>query len=151
MNKYSLGLAVLATAVKLTGKFDIKVIKDGNLQITDEEYNEAVRRLDWISEIAPYCKNCPGGIVFLLQALILCEQFEGIDMERLKEKIKTQNATMMPFSNLPDCMKSLEQLYNQNKKAIYQVYIFTEYRKWIANYRKFASARNTNNSYRRIY
>lgn len=150
MEKYQkYGITTLATAVKLISKFDNDQIKNGTLEISEEEYNDAIDRLNWLEKITPYCKSCAGELNFLYQSLLICKEFDGVDMDKLKERVISQNSVMLPFASIPDCMQSLEQLYNKNRPEKFKVYIFTEYRKWLANNRPAAAERIKNNSYRK--
>lgn len=150
MEKYdNYGITIFATAVKLNSKFDNNQIKSGTLEISEKEYNDAIDRLDWLNEIAPYCKSCTGELAFLYQSLLLCREFNEIDIDKLKERVISQNSIMLPFSSIPDCMQSLEQIYNKNRQEKFKVYIFTEYRRWLANNRPSAIERIKNKSYRK--
>lgn len=128
--RYDYGLGVIATATKLLGKFDNNKIKNGTIEITEQDYINAIERLEWLNGIAPFCKKCSGELTYLYQSLIMCREFKDIDLEKLKDRVISQNSIMNPFANIPDCMKSLEELYNRNRKN--KVYIFTEYRKWVS-------------------
>lgn len=150
MEKYNnYGIMIFATAVKLISRFDNNQVKNGALEISEKEYNDAIDRLDWLNEIAPYCKSCNGEIGYLFQSLLICREFSEIDVDKLKERVISQNSIMPPFANIPDCMQSLEQIYNKNRQEKFKVYIFTEYRKWLANNRPSAIERIKNKSYKR--
>lgn len=147
--KYAYGLGVLATATKLLGKFDYSKVKDGSLEITEEEYMNAIERLEWIDTIAPYCKKCNGELTFLYQSLMICKEFSKIEEDKLKDRTISYNSTMLPFANIPDCMKALEEIYNRGRREINKVYIFTEYRQWLAKYKIGYKERIENGSYRK--
>ena len=149
LEQYSYGVNVIATAVKLIGKFDIKYVKNGELRVSAQEYEKAIERLEWLNRIAPYCKSTSGEVASLLQTLIICREFENIDLARLESKVITLNQAMIPYASVPDCMQSLEEIYNRNLPATSKVYLFTEYRKWLADNRSQATARIENGGYRK--
>ena len=149
LEQYNFGVNVIATALKFIGKFDVKSTKNGELHISEQEYDNAVERLEWLNKIAPYCKSTTGEMASLFQSLIICREFENVDLNRLESKVINLNQTMMPYASVPDCMQSLEEIYNRKLPAISKVYIFTEYRKWLANNRVSATARIENGGYRK--
>lgn len=131
MEKYKLNLMILAMAVKKRSRFDSNMIRNGNLKITQEEYEEAQKRLDYAISFIPFCKRKHGSLSKLLQACILCYDFKDIDNKRLFEKITEFMPLMTPWSSLDECFVSIEEVYNRNIRK--RVYIYTEYRQLIEN------------------
>lgn len=107
------------------------MIRNGKLQITQEEYEEAQKRLDYAISFIPFCKRKHGSLSKLLQACILCYDFKDIDNKRLFEKITEFMPLMTPWNSLDECFVSIEEVYNRNIRK--RVYIYTEYRQLIEN------------------
>lgn len=129
MEKYNLNLAILAMAVKKRSRFDSNMIRNGNLSITEEEYAKAIKCLDYAITFIPFSKRKHGSITKLLQAIILCYDFQDIDNKRLFDKVTEFMPIMTPWNNLDECFVSIEEVYNKNIRK--RVYIYTEYRKLI--------------------
>jgi hypothetical protein len=118
---------VLATALKQISKFMSNTIRDGVLEITKEEYEKAIERLDYAVKFRPYINKLPGSRTKLYQAVILCHDFEDVDKERLFNKIVQSTRIMTPWHNIDECFVSIEEVYNRNIRQ--KAYIYTEYRK----------------------
>lgn len=131
LEKYNMNLMILAMAVKKRSKFDSSMIRNGNLNITEEEYEEAKKRLEYASSFLPFCKRKHGSLTKLLQAVILCYDFKDIDNKRLFEKVTDYMPLMTPWNSLDECFVSIEEVYNRNIRK--RVYIYTEYRKLLEN------------------
>ena len=121
---------MLASACKGATKFSTKLIMDGNIELTEEEYKFGKEGLELIKELYKDNVNVPG-MGRLIQGVLICRTIPGIDISRLIEKVKErlENGYIPNFSNMPDTIKFLEDIYNVKIK--YPVYIFTEYRKKI--------------------
>ena len=129
LEKYKLNLMILSMAICKRSRFDSQMIRNGRLNITEQEYEEAIKRLDYAIKFIPFCKRKHGSITKLLQAVILCYDFEDVDNNRLFEKVKEFMPIMTPWSNLDECFVSVEEVYNRNIRK--RIYIYTEYRKLV--------------------
>ncbi len=127
LDKYNLNLMVLATALKQTSRIISTTIRDGKLEITQEQYEKATERLNYAIKYRPYINKLPGSKTKLYQAVILCYDFEDVDNERLFEKITSSIRVLTPWHNIDECFVSIEEVYNRNLRQ--KVYIYTEYRK----------------------
>lgn len=131
MDKYNQNLLILATAINKRLKWDSKMIRTGKLNITEEQCKEAVKKIEYAMSFIPFAKKRHGNLTKLLQALIFCYDFKDIDNKRLFEKLTEYMPIMTPWSNLDECIVSIEEIYNRNIRN--RVYIYTEYRKLLEN------------------
>lgn len=127
MDRYNQNLLILATAINKRLKWDSKMIRTGKLNITEEQCEEAVKKIEYAMSFIPFAKRRHGNLTKLLQALIFCYDFKDIDNKRLFEKLTEYMPLMTPYSNLDECFVSIEEVYNRNIRK--RVYIYTEYRK----------------------
>lgn len=138
MNEYPMvSLDVLATATSKLGKFSSYTISNGTLILTDKIYELAKERLDYAVKFLPYITSVIGSVQFLLQSLIFAYDMEGVDRERLFGKVSTYAKLMTPYTNLNECMQSIEEIYNKNAKKY--IYIYTQFRMLMKENLKVAS------------
>lgn len=122
------GLDCISTALFQTSRFWYKQLHNGDLAITDEEYKKAIERLEYTNKFLPW-KDKINQFSCLMKSVLFCYDMEEVDKERLFQKITfgVDSKTLMPFSNLVECLKSVEEIYNKNKKGK-SVWIYTIYR-----------------------
>lgn len=127
---FNKSIAILASACKGKSGFGTHTIMDGDLELSEEEYNFGREGLTLIQETFENYSSLPG-IRRVLQGILICRVFRQIDVQRLLEKLneKLEQGFIPNFSNIPDTMKFLEDIYNVKLRK--PVYIYTEYRKRI--------------------
>lgn len=121
-------LDVIATAVLRINKITGTMVKDGSLVISESQYNKAVERLSYAYEILNLVDKTAvrGGIMNLLQVILYCYDYEGIDLKRLKEQIVKNIYLCRPWNNIDTCFNEVEELYNRNISK--KIYFYTSYR-----------------------
>lgn len=128
IEKYkNLNLTTIYTALTGYGRPELKPIREGNLNFTDEQYEEAIKRLDYLEKFIPYFSKVNGKVGQLQRAILICYPLEGVDKERMFEKIINNVRTMTPWITVAGAIQSIEEAYNRNIRN--HIYIFTEYRK----------------------
>lgn len=119
MNKYVGGnLDIISTAVYRISKSKHKDIKSGMLQLTEEQYKEAIPRLEFIQPLLEKIneKKLPGSFVTLMQTLIYYFDYPEVDNERLMESIEKYIYNSKPWVSNQDCEKEVEDCYNYNRR-----------------------------------
>ena len=127
IEKYkNLNITIIYTALNGYGKPEHKEIREGQLRFTEEQYEAAVKKLDYLEKFIPYFNKINGKFGQLARAILICYDIKNVDKDRLFEKITTNIRTMTPWIGLPGALQSIEEVYNRNIRN--HIYIFTEYR-----------------------
>lgn len=119
---------VLLTATREVSKVDGSLIKSGNLTITDEQYENAIRKLEYLKLFEGLFDNVRGKEYYLYQGILYCCTFDNVDKERLLNKMKELSHTITPFGGILDAIEEIERIYNTNIRKDY-AFIVTEYRR----------------------
>lgn len=120
---------IMAIALFELGRFDPLKVREGNLEISEEQYEEAREKLKFIYPIAIEYKNITR-IRLILNAMLYCLYIPGIDKYRLKTKVISilETGKIPPIPTVDEAMQLMEEIYNRNSKRE-TFYIYTEYRK----------------------
>lgn len=120
---------IMAIALFELGRFDPLKVREGNLEISEEQYEEAREKLKFIYPIAKEYKSITR-IRLILNAMLYCLYIPGIDKYRLKTKVISilETGKIPPIPTVDEAMQLMEEIYNRNSKRE-TFYIYTEYRK----------------------
>lgn len=131
MNEFPLvaNTEIMAIAIFEIGRFDPLKTREGDLEITQEQYEEAREKLKFIYPIAEEYKSITR-IRLILNAMLYCLYIPGIDKYRLKSKVISilETGKIPPIPTVDEAMQLMEEIYNRNSKRE-TFYIYTEYRK----------------------
>jgi hypothetical protein len=119
MEKYANGnLNIISTALYRVSKAKLRAIKDGTLQLTEDQYKEAVPRLEFIKPLLDRLdeKKLPGSMITLMQTLIYYYDYEEVDKERLAYSVEKYIYNATPWVLNTDCEREVENAYNYNIK-----------------------------------
>ena len=115
MQRYANGnLDIISTAVYRVSKSKHRDIKQGILQLTEEQYRAAVPRLEYIKPILEEIdeKKLPGSMVTLMQTLIYYYDYPEVDKNRLRYSVEKNIYNATPWVLNTDCEKEVENCYN---------------------------------------
>lgn len=115
MQRYAGGnLDIISTAVYRLSKSKHRDIKQGTLQLTEDQYRAAVPRLEYIKPILEEidAKKLPGSMVTLMQTLIYYYDYPEVDKDRLKYSVEKYIYNATPWVLNTDCEKEVENAYN---------------------------------------
>ena len=115
MQKYANGnLDIISTAVYRVSKSKHRDIKQGILQLTEEQAKAAIPRLEYIKPILEEIddKKLPGSIVTLMQTLIYYYDYPEVDKDRLKYSVEKYIYNATPWVLNTDCEREVENVYN---------------------------------------
>ena len=115
MQRYANGnLDIISTAVYRVSKSKHRDIKQGILQLTEEQYRAAVPRLEYIKPILEEIdeKKLPGSMVTLMQTLIYYYDYPEVDKNRLRYSVEKNIYNATPWVLNTDCEKEVENAYN---------------------------------------
>ena len=119
MEKYVSGnLDIISTAVYRVSRAKHRDIKEGILQLTEEQYEAAIPRLEFIE---PLLKNIderklPGSLITLMQTLIYYFDYDEVDVKRLRYSVEKYIYNATPWVSNTDCEKEVETIYNYSMR-----------------------------------
>ena len=119
MEKYANGnLDIISTAVYRVSRSKHRDIKEGILQLTEEQYEKAIERLEFITPLLNTIdeKKLPGSFITLLQTAIYYYDYPEVDKKRLAYSIEKYIYNSIPWVSNNDCEKEVENVYNYNMK-----------------------------------
>ena len=134
MERYANGnLDIISTAVYRLSKSKHRDIKKGTLQLTEEQYEAAIPRLEYIKPILEEIddKKLPGSIIMLMQTLIYYYDYPEVDRDRLKYSVEKYIYNATPWVLNTDCEKEVENCYNYGlglEKKIFIAHLVKEER-----------------------
>ena len=134
MQKYANGnLDIISTAVYRVSKSKHRDIKQGILQLTEEQAKAAIPRLEYIKPILEELdeKKLPGSVVTLMQTLIYYFDYPEVDKERLKYSVEKYIYNATPWVLNTDCEREVENAYNYGlglEKKIFIAHLVKEER-----------------------
>lgn len=115
MERYANGnLSIISTAVYRVSKSKHRDIKNGVLQLTEEQYREAIPRLEYIKPLLDTldAKKLPGSIITLMQTLIYYFDYPEVDKNRLAYSVEKYIYNASPWVLNSDCEREVETAYN---------------------------------------
>lgn len=115
MERYANGnLNIISTAVYRISKSKQRDIKQGVLQLTEEQYRAAVPRLEFIKPLLEVLdeKKLPGSMITLMQTLIYYYDYPEVDKERLAYSVEKYIYNASPWVLNTDCEREVEAAYN---------------------------------------
>lgn len=115
MERYANGnLSIISTAVYRVSKSKHRDIKNGVLQLTEEQYREAIPRLEYIKPLLDTldAKKLPGSIITLMQTLIYYFDYPEVDKDRLAYSVEKYIYNASPWILNVDCEREVEAAYN---------------------------------------
>ena len=117
--KYAGGnLNIISTAVYRVSKAKTRDIKAGVLQLTEEQYRDAIPRLEFVKPMLEKLneKRLPGSLMTLIQTLIYYYDYPEVDKERLAYSVEKYIYNASPWVINEDCEREVEAVYNYNMK-----------------------------------
>ena len=126
MEKYANGnLDIISTAVYRVSKSKHRDIKQGTLQLTQEQYEAAIPRLEYIKPLLDTldANKLPGSLVTLMQTLIYYYDYPEVDKERLAYSVEKNIYNATPWVLNTDCEREVENAYNYGMKLEKKIFI----------------------------
>lgn len=126
MERYANGnLDIISTAVYRVSKSKHRDIKQGILQLTEDQYRAAVPRLEYIKPLLDTLdsKKLPGSIVTLMQTLIYYYDYPEVDKERLAYSVEKYIYNATPWVLNTDCEREVENAYNYGLSLEKKIFI----------------------------
>jgi len=124
-------ISVCTTALFNTGKYPTSALKNGELIVTEDDFKKALDNLNYIAPLIPYAKKTNGKLEPFFQAVIYARNMDGVDEERLINRLKETIGIMSNWSDIATAIQSVEEVYNKGLMAKNFVYMYTNYRKMV--------------------
>lgn len=115
----------LGTALFGIGKICGAIIHRGELQISDDLYNSAIERLEYVRQFNDVIVEMKVNRECLRQTLLFTTFLEEVDKENLLSVFLKEGKLLKPYHTIPECMQSIEELYNYGKHK--RVYLYVLY------------------------
>ena len=119
MGTYANGnLDIISTAVYRVSRSKHRDIKEGILQLTEEQYEAAIPRLKFVKPLMEKLdeKKLPGSLITLIQTAIYYYDYSEVDKKRLTYSIEKYAYNSIPWVSNTDCEREVENMYNYNMK-----------------------------------
>lgn len=119
METYANGnLDIISTAVYRVSRSKHRDIKEGILQLTEEQYEAAIPRLKFVKPLLERLdeKKLPGSLITLMQTAIYYYDYPEVDRKRLAYSIEKYAYNSIPWVSNGDCEREVENMYNYNMK-----------------------------------
>lgn len=120
---------IFVTAIKEQDKFNASMLRNGELKITEEEYEGARERISEVYDIIEKYRKI-SRFWLILRGMLYCLYIPEVDKKRLKEKVievlESDKVPAIPTTD--EAVQFLETIYNRNRKGL-SLFIYTEYRK----------------------
>ena len=126
MENYANGnLDIISTAVYRVSKSKHRDIKQGILQLTEEQYKAAIPRLEYIRPLLENLddKKLPGSMVTLMQTLIYYYDYPEVDKDRLRYSVEKYIYNSTPWVLNTDCEREVENAYNYGLSLEKKIFI----------------------------
>lgn len=109
------------------GKAGSNTIKNGEVVLSEEEFNEANKILTFTDSLKPTLDSIGGKYNEWCYALAFCYRHRKIDTERLASKISRLQTEIPPCSKTIHCLAALEKIYNYNSRGGRKVHLVADY------------------------
>lgn len=127
--KYSkLGITVINFAASGLASCDNYAIKSGSLECTEEQYLNAFAILDYILDFIDIGSVLPGRRDVFYMAIGFCFTHNGINRERLSEKIRENYRQFSPAVTMDQMLDEISDAYNYRYRGE-KAYLKTDYQK----------------------
>lgn len=104
-------------------------VREGTFEITDEQYEAAVEKLEFISRVFEFIVRVPGRPSALVTAVSFAYDCPGVDHQKLEKQLRTNSSIIIPPANLDMAIRQIEYLYNYRSLRSEYVYIYNTYEK----------------------
>ena len=139
-NRYSaLGLSSIYCAVKGVFRIETTDIKNGDLECSENDYNNAVMALDYVMELYPAISKTKGRREITMACLMFCYWDENVDNRRMKDRYLDGYKTLSPAVTALQMLDELSDLYNSRLPSASRVYLRADYDKYLETRYKWNS------------
>lgn len=134
-----ISLRAIYSSLTGTASVSSKIIKNGSLEVTDENIEKSNKVLPYINKFEPYIKDVNAHKDILESSLSYAYWNENVNPDRMFERVTASIKSMSPFHNVAECLDSLSEIYNYHIGKG-KIYLRTDYQKmmdakygWYAN------------------
>ena len=124
-----LGLTVINNAVTGTAGCDNPAIKNRMFKCSTEDYERAIRLLDFEMEFLQIVRNIKGRMDYVFIAIAFAYNHPDVDNNRLYNVLVEKYERIVAPANIEQALEEISKIYNE--KCRNKVYLGTEYRKYL--------------------
>lgn len=130
INEFSIfGMATIYFAATGASALQNEVIKKGNMKCTPEDYNEARNRLMFMQQFIHGVQKLKGKQSAVYQAIYFALGCEGVDADKLRERLELKYSIAPAIANLKQALDALTDIYNKNARD--RIYLSEMYDKFM--------------------
>lgn len=123
-----LGITAINNAVTGLASTDGQKIKSERFVCTKEDYEKALKILDYEKRFIPIVKKMQGRADYIYIAIGFCYESKSVDNERLFEKLSEKYERFLPPANVEQALDEISKIYNERLRAE-KVYLSTDYKR----------------------
>lgn len=126
------GNKVIMTAIRdYSATHYAEKIRNGDLVCGQDEYERAVKILDWLKKFSDYVKTIGGRKDFMYTALIWCYRSAELDTAYLLKKFAQKYKACSDIASERSAIENIEKIYNfRIDKEHQEVYLVSDYEKY---------------------
>ena len=125
-----LGITVVNNALAgLSGVYNTG-IKNGDFHCTEQDYNDAIKMLEYESQYRDIVKKIRGRADYIYMAIGFAFKCKDIDTDLLYKKISEKYERIIPPANMEQACEEISKIYNERLRGD-KVYLDTEYKKYM--------------------
>lgn len=129
MKSYTkIGITAINNAVTGLASMDAEKIKDEKFVCTKEDYEKAIKILDYEKQFVPIVRKMQGRADYIYIAIGFCYENKSVDNEKLFKKMSEKYGRFLPPANVEQALDEISKIYNERSREE-KVYLSTDYRR----------------------
>lgn len=125
---------MLAPLFKTTGRSVRKILRDGELKLSEDDYKHITEKIAWVESFVSIESKITGSVEDLYLAVSYLYEIKAINRDKLKKCILSDPYSLSPVGDINTCLDSIEKIYNKRLKN--KVFMRPEYEKYKAEDRR---------------
>ena len=123
-----ISLRAIYSSITGTASVSSKIIKNGSLEVTEENIQKSNEVLPYINKFEPYIKDVNAHKDILESSLSYAYWNENVNPDRMFERVAASIRNMTPYHNVAECLDALSEIYNYHIGKG-KIYLRTDYQK----------------------
>lgn len=118
---------MLAPLYKTSGRGVRALIRNGDIKISESDYNHVTKKIAWAEELLPI--RIEGNKEYFWEAISYLYEIDAVDNKKLKSRIMKYLDEISPVGKIDTFLYRIEAIYNKGSKKN-KVYMRQEYEKY---------------------
>lgn len=129
-----IGVNTVLTAALGKQDHNTKLLRAGQMELSEEQYKLAIETLDYIGRYVPFVKDKSiPNMGKLYEALVFLHCIEAVNDERMYRAFTQYYAELGGYSTTAQALDALETIYNKKLSRQNKVFVASEYRSYMAS------------------